>query len=140
MTDLFFVDFVYLTVKTTITVFFELFFFRSFNTNVMFLCCYVTLHIQHRQPLSDEKNGKNQGKYCFTSLHFVLQSIIVYLNSYQSSIFFSGNGCLNPHLLVNQGHESMSSVVQIALYCRFVPFKMYFKVEIIPTFNSLTET
>ncbi len=33
-----------------------LFFFRSFNTNVIFLCCYVTLHIQHTQPLSDEKN------------------------------------------------------------------------------------
>ncbi len=75
--------------------------FRSFVTNVFILCGYVTLHIQHTQPLSDEKNEQNQMKDFFSSLYFALQSIIVYLNAYQSSIFFSGNCCLNPHLLVN---------------------------------------
>jgi hypothetical protein len=53
--------------------FFVLFFFRSFVTNVFIHCCYVTLHIQHTQPLSDEKNEQNQMKdffffavFCFT--------------------------------------------------------------------------
>ncbi len=58
-------------------------------------------HIQHTQPLSDEKNEQNQMKDFFSSIYFALQSIIVYLNSYQSSIFFSGNCCPNPHLLIN---------------------------------------
>ena len=39
--------------------------FRSFVTNVFILCCYVTLHIQRTQPLSDEKNEKTKLKIFF---------------------------------------------------------------------------
>jgi hypothetical protein len=47
-----------------------------------------------------------------SSIYFALQSIIVYLNSYQSSIFSPVNCCLNPHLLVNwrrKKHEQYRS-------------------------------
>ena len=46
--------------------------FRSFVTNVFILCGYVTLHIQHTQPLRDEKNEKNQIK------DFFLRCILLY--------------------------------------------------------------
>jgi hypothetical protein len=42
----FFVDFICLTTRITATV------FRSFVTNVFFLCCYVTLHGQHMHSWS----------------------------------------------------------------------------------------
>ena len=48
-----------------------------------------------------KRTKKIKWKIFFSSIYFALQSMIVYLNSYQSSIFFSGNCCLNPHLLVN---------------------------------------
>ncbi len=64
--------------------FFVLFFFRSFVTNVFILCCYVTLHVQHTQPLSDEKNEQNQMKdffffdiLCFTMNYCLLKFVSI---------------------------------------------------------------
>jgi hypothetical protein len=48
-----------------------------------------------------KRTEKIKWKIFFSSIYFALQSMIVYLNSYQSSIFFSGHCCPNPHLLVD---------------------------------------
>ena len=54
--------------------------FRSFATNVFILCCYVTLHIQHAQPLNDEKNEKNnqmKDVFFFDILCFTIHDCIL---------------------------------------------------------------
>jgi hypothetical protein len=78
--------------------FFVLFFFRSFATNLFILRCYVTLHIQHTQPLSDEKNEKNQIK------DFFRRCILLY------------NGLLSTEIRIN--HQSFFlGVVASILIC-----------------------
>ena len=78
----------------------ELFFVRLLQMylfSVAMLPC--TSNTRSRRVVKRTK--KIKWKIFFSSIYCALQSIIVYFNSYQSSILFSGNCCLNPHLLVN---------------------------------------